>query len=248
MKNYSSIILLPIFSKIFERVIYKSLFNCFPSNKLFNGSKSSFITGDSRIAQLLSIFHEIPTVCDSSTFNVRGVLLNILKAFHKVQQVGLLFKLKPYGKGELLSPLKNYLKNPKQSVVLVNGQNLHWKEILSGVLQGPVFGPLLFLIYINNLPDDQTSICKIFADVTSLFLKSSCYEISNTKMNWVLTYRKLANGHSNGKCILTLIPSNKGMRYIFSKIKHIVISSILTFNYNDLTKCSHQKHLRILLN
>ena len=58
LKNYCPISLLPIFSKIFERVIYNSLFNHFQSNKLFTSSQSGFLTGDSCIAQLLSIKHE----------------------------------------------------------------------------------------------------------------------------------------------------------------------------------------------
>ena len=79
--------------------------------------------------------------------------------------------LKAYGiEGELLSLLQNYLQNREQRVVL-NGQTSEWREINSGVPQGSVLGPLLFLIYRNDLPDGLTSICKILADDTSLFSK-----------------------------------------------------------------------------
>ena len=71
----------------------------------------------------------------------------------------------------MLKPLKSYLKD-RQQRVLVNGQTSSWKNILAGVPQGSVLGPLLFLIYINDLPDGLTSICKIFADDTSLFSKA----------------------------------------------------------------------------
>ena len=64
--------------------------------------------------------------------------------------------------------LQNYLENCKQGIVL-NGQTSDWKEINSGVPQGSVLRPLLFLIYINDLSDGITSICKMFADNTSLF-------------------------------------------------------------------------------
>ena len=78
---------------------------------------------------------------------------------------------KAYGvQGELLSLLKNYLQKRKQRVVL-NGQTSEWRDVISGVPQGSVLGPLLFLIYINDLPDGLTSLCKIFADDTSLFSK-----------------------------------------------------------------------------
>ena len=76
-----------------------------------------------------------------------------------------------YGvEGKLLSLLKNYLKNREQRVVL-NGQTSVWKSIRSGISKGLVLGSFLFLIYINNLPDVIVSMCKIFADDTSLFSK-----------------------------------------------------------------------------
>ena len=72
IKNYRPISLLPIFGKIFERVIYNSLFNYFLSNKLFTPSQSGFLPGDSCIAQLLSIIHEIQTAFDNDpTVDVR---------------------------------------------------------------------------------------------------------------------------------------------------------------------------------
>ena len=171
INNYRPISLLPIFGKIFERVIYNSLFNCFLSNKLFTSSQSGFLSGDSCIAQLLSIIHEIQTAFDENpTFDVRGVFLDISKAFDKVWHDGLIFKLKSYGvDGGLLLLIKNYLHNREQRVVL-NGQTSEWRKFKAGVPQGSVLGLLLFLIYINDLPDGITSICKIFAD-TSLFSK-----------------------------------------------------------------------------
>ena len=120
----------------------------------------------------LSIIHEIQTAFDENpTVDVRGAFLDISKAFDKVWHNGLIFKLKSNGvEGELLLLLKNYLHNREQRVVL-NGQTSEWKRIYSGVPQGSVLGPLLFLIYINDLPNGITSMCKIFADDTSLFTK-----------------------------------------------------------------------------
>ena len=172
INNYRPISLLAIFGKIFERVIYNSLFNYFLSNKLFTPSQSGFLPGDSCIAQLLSTTHEIQTAFDENpTVDVRGVFLDISKAFDKVWHDGLIFKLKSYGvEGELFLLLKKYLHNREQRVVL-NGQTSEWKKIYSGVPQGSVLDPLLFLIYINDVPDGITSMCKIVADDTSLFSK-----------------------------------------------------------------------------
>ena len=113
VKNYCPISLLPVFGKMFERVVYNSLFNYFQSNRLFTPSQSGFLPGDSCIAQLLSIIHEIQTAFDENpTVDVRGVFLDISKAFDKAWQDGIIFKLKSYGvECELLSLLKNYLEN-----------------------------------------------------------------------------------------------------------------------------------------
>ena len=98
VKNYRPISLLPIFGKMLERVIYNSLFNYFQSNRLFTPSQSSFLPGDSCIVQLLSIIHEIQTAFDETlTVDVRGVFLDLAKAFDKVWHDGIIFKLKAYG-------------------------------------------------------------------------------------------------------------------------------------------------------
>ena len=84
LKSYCLISILPIFSEIFERVIYNTLFNHFLNNELFTPLQSGFLPGDSCIAQLLSITHEIQTSFNSNPpADVRGVFLNISKAFDK---------------------------------------------------------------------------------------------------------------------------------------------------------------------
>ena len=184
VKNYRPISFLSIFGKIFERVIYNSLFNYFISNKLFPPSQSGFLPGDSCIAHLLSIIHEIQTAFDENpTDDVRGVFLDISKAFDKVWHDGLLYKLKAYGvQGELLSLLRNYLQKRKQRVFL-NGQTSECRDIIFAVPQGSLLGPLLFLMYINDLPDGLTSLCKMFADDTSLFSKVHNINKSATGLN-----------------------------------------------------------------
>ena len=113
VKNYRPISSLLIFGKMFESVTYNSLFNYFQSNRLFTPSQSVFFPGDSCIAQLLSIIHEIQTAFDENlTADVRGVFLDISKAFDTVWHDGIIFKLESYVvEGELLSLLKNYLEN-----------------------------------------------------------------------------------------------------------------------------------------
>ena len=95
--------------------------------------------------------------------------IDIYKAFDKVWDQWIIFKLRQNGiSGDQLNILSDLLSNRKQRVVF-NGQTSSWAIITTGIPQGSILGPLFILIYINNLPDGFTSIAKLFADDTSLF-------------------------------------------------------------------------------
>ena len=90
IKNYRPISLLPIFSKVFERLIYNSLYNYFIQNKLLTECQSGFMLGDSCVAQLLSITHETFNSFDYNPLvDLKGIFLDISKAFDKVWHDGL---------------------------------------------------------------------------------------------------------------------------------------------------------------
>ena len=124
VSNYRPISLLPLFSKIFERIVFKNLYNYFISNNLITKNQSGFRPGDSGTNQLLSLVHEIHEAFnDNRCLEVRSVYLDMSKAFDKVWHEGLIFKLKQNGiDGILLALLSDYLQNRRQRVVL-NGQN-----------------------------------------------------------------------------------------------------------------------------
>ena len=144
------------------------MFIYFSANKLISKNQSGFQPGNSCINQLLSITYEIFTSLDNG-LEVRSVFLDISKAFDKVWHEWLIFKLKQNGIfGELLHILSEFLSNRKQRVVL-NSQNSSLTNAHGGVPRGSIPGPLLFLIYINDLSDNLTSNAKLFADDTSLF-------------------------------------------------------------------------------
>ena len=128
VKNYRPISLLPIFAKVFEKLLFNSLFAHFHDNELFTKCQSGFMPGDSCISQLLSIVHEIQSSFDRNPpVDTRAIFLDISEAFDKVWHQGLLFKLKSYGvEGSLFCLLENYLENRKQRIIL-HGQCSSWK-------------------------------------------------------------------------------------------------------------------------
>ena len=101
---------------------------------------------------------------------IRAVFCDISKAFDRVWHRGLIYKLKSAGiSGNLLGWFENYLKDREQRVV-INGTNSDWVAITAGIPQGSILGPLLFLIYINDIVSDIHSTIKLFADDTSLYI------------------------------------------------------------------------------
>ena len=144
------------------------MFGFFIENDLISQYQSGFKPEDSCNNQLLSNTHEIYQSFDGG-FDLRSVFLDISKAFDKVWHDGLIFKLKQNGiSNNLFNLLSNFLINRKQRVVL-NGQTFSWAVVNAGVPQGSILGPLLFLIYINDIADGFSSNAKLFADDTSLF-------------------------------------------------------------------------------
>ena len=106
---------------------------------------------------------------DPASLELRAVFLDISKAFDKVWHDGLIFKLRQNGvNGGLLKLFESYLHNREQRVV-INGSYSEYLPIEAGVRKGSVFGPLVFLIYINDLEKNIKSNIKFFADDTMLF-------------------------------------------------------------------------------
>ena len=167
VNNYRPITLLFIFGKIFEKIIFNIIYNLLLKEELLNPNQSGFCPSGSCVNQLLARTLETFQAFDCNPpLEVRYVFLDISKAFDKVWRKGLLYKLKSVGiLGEFYNLLENYLLDRFQRVVL-NGQTSSWRSVLAGVPQRSFLGPLLFLIYINDLPNELKSSMKLFADDT----------------------------------------------------------------------------------
>ena len=167
------------------------------------------------------------------------------KAFDKVWHEGLIFKLKSYGiEGNLLALLRDFLSDRQQRVV-INGKFSVWKNISAGVPQGSVLGPLLFLIYINDLPDSLQTKPYLFADDVSLFESVHNESESADKLNddlsvinyWSYQWKMLFNPDANKQAIEVYF-TNKNM-----------IDNIprLLFNGNFVNSLHFHKHLGLIL-
>ena len=155
--------------KTFEKAIFKHVHNFLLDNQIITPLQSGFTRGDSTVNQLLDIYNTFCRALDEGK-EVRAVFCDISKAFDRVWHRGLIAKLKHYGiDGPLLAWFESYLTNRRQRVVLPNG-NSDWKEIKAGVPQGCILGPLLFIIYINDIVKENQSLIRIFADDTTLYM------------------------------------------------------------------------------
>ena len=151
-------------------MVFNSLYTYLTNHNLITKNQIGFRSGDSTTNQLLFLVNEIHEAFENpKTLEVQAVFLDISKAFDKVWHDGLIYKLEQNGvSGNLLKLTRSYLHNRKQRVV-INGSCSDYFSIESGVPQGSVLGPLLFLIYINDLERDIKSRIKFFADDTMLF-------------------------------------------------------------------------------
>ena len=246
VSNYRPISLLPLFAKIFERIVFKNLYNFFIDNNLITKNQSGFRPGDSGTNQLLSFVHEIHQAFnDGRCLEVRSVYLDLSKAFDKVWHEGLIFKLKQNGvDGNLLKLFTNYLSNRKQRVVL-NGQTSDWAPIFSGVPQGSVLGPLLFLIYINDLEDGILSKIKFFADDTSLYSIVKNVQTSADELNTDL--KRINDWAMQWKMSFNPDPTKPAEEILFSHKRSQPAHPPLTFNGVEVKRVDEHKHLGLIL-
>ena len=150
----------------------------------------------------MSIIHDIYKSFDCD-FEVRGVFLDILKAFNKVWHDGIIFKVEQIGKsGQLHKLLHDFLVNRKQRVVLLISS---WVNVKAGVPQSSILGSLLFLIYVNDLPKGLLANAKLFAKDVSLFFASHDSSTTRNELNddlvetnnWVYQWKMSFNPDAN---------------------------------------------------
>ena len=244
INNYRPISLLPVCSKIFEKVIFDNLYSYIFQNNFISDMQSGYKKGDSCIKQLLSITHEIHKAFDSNPpKEIRAVFLDISRAFDRVWHDGLIFKLQKIGVGgEMIRLLSSFLSEREQRVT-TDGQFSEWVKIEAGVPQGSILGPILFLVYINDLFETVESDIRIFADDTFIFRivdQHSTEKLNSDLANitvWAHDWKMLFNPDM----------TKQAVEVTFSNKRKPSLSETLNFNGIPVKIASETKHLGMIL-
>lgn len=211
--NYRPISILPTISKVFEKVIFHQLHNFLKEKKLYNNNQYGFRELHSTEHAALELVDRIINELDNSQ-NPIAVFIDLSKAFDTINHEILIKKLDYYGiRNKSLSLLKSYLSNRKQYVE-INDTKSSFANIKTGVPQGSILGPLLFIIYINDISLASKLFKTItYADDTTLFVSISTTKTSTSPsiqsinnelhkyINW-LRLNALSLNEDKTKCIL----------------------------------------------
>ena len=243
MNNFRPISLLSIFDKILEKLMHKRLYEFLEYHQILFKNQFGFRKRSSTGHSLIEISEEIKESIDNGKFGC-GIFIDLKKAFDTVNHKILLMKLEHYGiRGFLLKWFETYLTDRKQ-FVFYNGVKSETLSISCGVPQGSVLGPLLFLIYINDLPNisDKLSFF-LFADDTNIYYESNdLIEIEKTvnkelkKFSQWLNLNRLAL--NVGKTNFVIFRSTK------RALKHNVV---LIMNRKALEQKCYVKYLGVLM-
>lgn len=166
--NYRPVSLTCILCKVMESFIKDCILKYFECNNMFNDCQHGFRNNRSCATQLLEVMEDITTMIDEKK-DIDIIYLDFKKAFDSVPHARLFEKLRSYGIGGcLLNWIKSFLSDRTQRVK-VGSEFSDFGKVTSGIPQGSVLGPLLFIIFINDLPDVLLSNCRLFADDTKIY-------------------------------------------------------------------------------
>ena len=169
-ENYRPISITSQLGKALEKIVRRSIMTHLTENNMLSKHQHGFCEGKSCLTNLLEALDDITNLIDDG-IPVDEVFLDFRKAFDRVSHERLLYKVHQMGiEGKLLQWISSFLSDRKQRVK-VNNSYSGWESVTSGVPQGSVLGPILFIIYINDFPLLLKNSCKMFADDAKLYGK-----------------------------------------------------------------------------
>ena len=169
-KNYWPVSLLSVVSKVFQKLVNNRIVDHLEKCGIFSDFQYGFRSSRSTADLLTVASDRIARAFNRSGAN-QAVALDISKAFDRIWHAGLLHKLKSYGiSGQIFGLISSLLSNRQLRLVL-DGISSQEYPVNAGVPQGSILGPTLFLLYINDLPDDVICNIAIYADDTTLYCK-----------------------------------------------------------------------------
>ena len=184
--NYRGVHLTSQLCKTLESIIKEDVVEHIMKHKLVKDTQHGFQSGMSCFTNLLMFLEEV-TKCLDEGSPVDILYMDFMKAFDSVPHHRLLKKIESHGiSGKLLKWIEAWLCNRKQRVVL-KGKTSRWEKVESGVPQGSVLGPLLFILFINDIEDDITSLLSKFADDCKVARKVVNDEDTNNLQEDVIT-------------------------------------------------------------
>ena len=188
-ENYRPISLTSVPCKILQRIIRDKIVEHMETHSLFNIHQHGFRSKHSCVTQLLEVIEDLMEKIDQG-HEIDIAYLDFSKAFDKVPHKRLLHKLKAYNiSGKILDWIESFLKDLTQQVI-VNGCRSNVRRFTSGVPQGSVLGPVLFLVYVNDMPNEIHNIIKLFADDTKLYSTRNSDTPLQTDLNTVAGWTK----------------------------------------------------------
>lgn len=240
--NYRPISLLSCFNKIFEKLIAKQLITYLESKRLLYEFQFGFRKYYSTSLALIETIDNIKQSIDEGNYEL-GIFIDLTKAFDTVDHNILLYKLSHYGiRGDTNLFLRSYLCNRKQ-YTFINGTNSEVNEINCGVPQGSVLGPLLFLIYINDMYRALSAgRVRLFADDTCIFIRDKNFpNLINDARERLLEVLHWCNDNK------LIINSNKTSFVVFRGKYTRPYSNIQRIVTNDMIiqRAPHAKYLGI---
>ena len=198
--NYRPVSLTSITCKVLESILRDQVMEHLTKNDLLSNQQFGFIKGRSAVLQLLKVLDEWSQTLDQGE-SIDCIYMDFQKAFDTVPHRRLITKLKGYNIHEnTLNWIKNFLTDRKQQVKIGSATS-EWSEVLSGIPQGSVIGPLLFIVYINDMPENIANPTFMFADDTKLYSKrtNAAKQTARLRQDKLRAYRCAMKTKSIGK-------------------------------------------------